>query len=84
MTAMNAEIQPCMSHLIRLQFVNSAEGPVWRVSMQQIGQTEFRYFRDVSHYFAYLTQQLEQAVANPQHSESASYTAVVKDVAIKQ
>ena len=52
-----------LSHLARFQYVNAADGPVWRVFVQPIGQEEPHYFPDLEHYFEFVAQETETAVS---------------------
>ena len=51
-----------LSHLARFQCVNAADGPVWRVFVQQTGQVEPLYFPDLEHYFKFVVGETETAV----------------------
>jgi len=54
-----------LSHLARFQCVNAADGPVWRVFVQQTGQVEPLYFPDLVHNYDSDTGERETAVVSP-------------------
>ena len=54
--------EPYLAYLVRFQFANAPDGSAWRVSVQQTGREEPRYFPDLKHYFEFVTQQTETLV----------------------
>ncbi len=51
------------AYLLRLWLADNSKRPVWRLSLQQVGEQQPRYFHSVADFFAFIILLTEEAAA---------------------